>query len=218
MVTRESESGQDLDDAASPGKSPNHSRRPAPRNAVAVAVIRWGRDASSDVLRKRARWTACGRRAGPWGSFRAGFLPFPTSPRPRRDRSDESQSIGRAYDESGEFGERALTLSTSLSYFFCFLIAFFAAFVSFPSSLVFFSTFDEVLPIVVGAPWTVLRRIKATNLPAADNLVAMPRHLACTARISFIGSRAALEFAAMPTSGGTKSGRSEATRFRRGKG
>ena len=63
MVTRESESGQDLDDAAFP-ESANHSRRPAPRNAVAVAVIRWGRDASSDVLRKRARWTACGHKGG----------------------------------------------------------------------------------------------------------------------------------------------------------
>src|SRR6185312_17348562 len=57
----------------------DHTRRSAPRDAVAmaklrampapratgvraVAVIRWGRDASSAVLRKRARCTRCGHK------------------------------------------------------------------------------------------------------------------------------------------------------------
>ena len=37
-------------------------------------MIRWGADASSDVLRQRARCTACGRK---WGGEGVGFLPFP---------------------------------------------------------------------------------------------------------------------------------------------
>jgi hypothetical protein len=38
-----------------------HCQHHAPL-ACAVAVIRWGRDASSDVLRQRARCTACGNK------------------------------------------------------------------------------------------------------------------------------------------------------------
>ncbi len=50
--------------------------------ACAVAVIRWGRDASSDVLRQRARRTACGPKGATlqrpsWGGADVGFLPFP---------------------------------------------------------------------------------------------------------------------------------------------
>ena len=51
--------------------------------ACAVAVIRWGRDASSDVLRERARCTACGNKGATiqhpgWGGADIGFLPFST--------------------------------------------------------------------------------------------------------------------------------------------
>ena len=51
--------------------------------ACAVPVIRWGADASSDVLRQRARCTACGRKGATlqhpgWGGADVGFLPFPT--------------------------------------------------------------------------------------------------------------------------------------------
>jgi hypothetical protein len=50
--------------------------------ACAVAVIRWGRNASSDVLRERARCTACGHKGATlqrpsWGGADVGFLPFP---------------------------------------------------------------------------------------------------------------------------------------------
>jgi hypothetical protein len=50
--------------------------------ACAVAVIRWRRDASSGVLRERARCTRCGRldatmRHSGWGGADVGFLPFP---------------------------------------------------------------------------------------------------------------------------------------------
>jgi hypothetical protein len=53
--------------------------------ACAVAVIRWGRDASSDVLRERARCTRCGNKGATiqhprWGGADIGFLPFPVSP------------------------------------------------------------------------------------------------------------------------------------------
>ena len=52
--------------------------------ACAVAVIRWGRDASSDVLRQRARCTACGHKGATiqhpgWGGADVRFLPFPKS-------------------------------------------------------------------------------------------------------------------------------------------
>ena len=51
--------------------------------ACAVAVIRWGRDASSDVLRQQARCTACGHKGATIQQPRrrganTGFLPFPT--------------------------------------------------------------------------------------------------------------------------------------------
>jgi hypothetical protein len=50
--------------------------------ACAVAVIRWGHDASSDVLRKPARCTRCGHKGATLqdpGSAGAnvGFMPFP---------------------------------------------------------------------------------------------------------------------------------------------
>jgi hypothetical protein len=50
----------------------------------AVAVNRWGRDASSDVLRRRARCTACGHKGATlqrpsWGGTDVGFLPYPGS-------------------------------------------------------------------------------------------------------------------------------------------
>jgi hypothetical protein len=45
-------------------------------------VIRWGPNASSDVLRQRARCTACGHKGATlthptWGGNSIGFLPFP---------------------------------------------------------------------------------------------------------------------------------------------
>jgi hypothetical protein len=51
--------------------------------AFAAAVIRWGPNASSDVLRQRARCTACGHKGATlthptWGGNSIGFLPFPT--------------------------------------------------------------------------------------------------------------------------------------------
>ena len=51
--------------------------------ACAVAVIRWGADASSDRLRQRARCSACGKKGATiqhpgWGGKDVGFLPFPT--------------------------------------------------------------------------------------------------------------------------------------------
>jgi hypothetical protein len=50
--------------------------------ACAVPVIRWGADASSDVLRQRARRTVCGAKGATlqhpgWGGELVGFLPFP---------------------------------------------------------------------------------------------------------------------------------------------
>jgi hypothetical protein len=50
--------------------------------AFAAAVIRWGSNASSDVLRQRARCTACGHKGATlthpsWGGNIIGFLPFP---------------------------------------------------------------------------------------------------------------------------------------------
>jgi hypothetical protein len=50
--------------------------------ACAVAVIRWGAGASSDVLGERARCTRCGNKGATiqhpgWGGADVGFLPFP---------------------------------------------------------------------------------------------------------------------------------------------
>jgi hypothetical protein len=49
--------------------------------ACAVAVIRWGREPSCDVLRERTRCTACGYKGATiqhhgWGGADVGFLPF----------------------------------------------------------------------------------------------------------------------------------------------
>ena len=80
-------------------RRPHHAWRFAPRNAVALAllrevpalravglavpVIRWGADASSDLLRQRARCMRCGHKGATiqhpgWGGADVGFLPFPT--------------------------------------------------------------------------------------------------------------------------------------------
>ena len=50
--------------------------------ACAVPVIRWGADASSDVLPQRARCTACGRKGATlqrpsWVGIDVGFAPLP---------------------------------------------------------------------------------------------------------------------------------------------
>jgi len=50
--------------------------------ACAVAVIRWGAMASSDVLRQRVRCTACGSKGAAlqhpsWEGEQVGFQPFP---------------------------------------------------------------------------------------------------------------------------------------------
>ena len=46
--------------------------------ACAAAVIPWGAGASSDLLRERARCTACGRKGAKlsWAGERVGFEPF----------------------------------------------------------------------------------------------------------------------------------------------
>jgi len=51
--------------------------------ACAVAVIRWGADASSDRLRQRARCSACVKKGATiqhpgWGGNGVRVLPFPT--------------------------------------------------------------------------------------------------------------------------------------------
>jgi hypothetical protein len=51
---------------------------------LAQFIIRWDRDASSDMLRESARCTACGHKGATlshpgWGGTRVGFLPFPTT-------------------------------------------------------------------------------------------------------------------------------------------
>jgi hypothetical protein len=50
--------------------------------ALALFVSRWGADASSNVLRERARCTRCGRRGADlqhasWGNSVIGYAPFP---------------------------------------------------------------------------------------------------------------------------------------------
>ena len=50
--------------------------------AFAAPVILWGADAPGDVLRQRARCTACGGMGATlqhpsWGSNSIGFMPFP---------------------------------------------------------------------------------------------------------------------------------------------
>jgi hypothetical protein len=59
--------------------------------ACAVAVIRWGRDASSDVLRQRAQCADCGHKGTTLqhpgsGGTDIGFLPFPAQPLAEKPR------------------------------------------------------------------------------------------------------------------------------------
>jgi hypothetical protein len=56
------------------------------RVAVALVpfVIRWGSDASSDMLRRNTRCAACGRRGATlqhpsWGDAVTGWQPFPVA-------------------------------------------------------------------------------------------------------------------------------------------
>jgi hypothetical protein len=61
--------------------------------ACAVAVVRWGAGASTDVLRERARCTRCGHKGATiqhpaWGGTDVGF-PFPNG---------RSPSLGAAVD------------------------------------------------------------------------------------------------------------------------
>ena len=56
-----------------------HHSAPA---AIAPYVIRWGADASSDLLRTRARCTKCGSigadlRHASWQDMAIGYVPFP---------------------------------------------------------------------------------------------------------------------------------------------
>jgi len=49
---------------------------------LAQFIIRWGPEASSDLLRKNARCTECGHKGATlshpgWGGSQRGFLPFP---------------------------------------------------------------------------------------------------------------------------------------------
>jgi hypothetical protein len=51
--------------------------------ALVPLMIRWGQDASSDMLRQSARCTICGRKGTKlqhpsWGGSDVGFQPFPT--------------------------------------------------------------------------------------------------------------------------------------------
>jgi hypothetical protein len=51
--------------------------------ALAPAIIRWGSDASSDVLRQRTRCSKCGHKGGvkiqgpSWAGEHVGLTPFP---------------------------------------------------------------------------------------------------------------------------------------------
>jgi hypothetical protein len=52
--------------------------------AIAPLIIRWGPEASSDMLRRSARCTKCGAKGATlmlpsWVSTTAGFAPFPVS-------------------------------------------------------------------------------------------------------------------------------------------
>ena len=60
-----------------------------------MPVIRWGAGTSSDVLRQRARCTACGHKGATiqhpgWGGADIGFLPFPAD---RWYSNDESFDV-----------------------------------------------------------------------------------------------------------------------------
>jgi hypothetical protein len=59
------------------------------RKAVAFVpfIIRWGPDASSDLLRQSARCTKCGRKGAAlqhpsWAGMHIGFEPFPLTQNP----------------------------------------------------------------------------------------------------------------------------------------
>jgi len=57
--------------------------RTVPVLALVPLMIRWGQDASSDMLRQSARCTICGRKGTKlqhpsWGGSDVGFQPFPT--------------------------------------------------------------------------------------------------------------------------------------------
>lgn len=50
--------------------------------ALAPFIIRYGAEASSDILRRAARCSACGRKGATlqhpsWGGSEIGFVPFP---------------------------------------------------------------------------------------------------------------------------------------------
>jgi len=54
---------------------------PAP-TALVPLIIRWGADASTDVLRRSARCTCCGHKGATWmlprwGASQMGLEPFP---------------------------------------------------------------------------------------------------------------------------------------------
>jgi hypothetical protein len=58
--------------------------------AFAPLIIRWGPDASSDVLRRNARCTRCGRKGAmlthpSWISEDVGEQPFPVANKRRRN-------------------------------------------------------------------------------------------------------------------------------------
>jgi hypothetical protein len=64
--------------------------------ACAPAVIRWGPDASSDMLRQRTRCTSCGGKGATlqhpgWADTNTGFQPFPIDIRPPIDGEDAHQ-------------------------------------------------------------------------------------------------------------------------------
>jgi hypothetical protein len=57
--------------------------------ALAPFAIRWGMDASSDMIRERLRCARCGRRgvtliAPSWGNEVTGWQPFPREAPPKR--------------------------------------------------------------------------------------------------------------------------------------
>ena len=62
--------------------------------ACAIPVIRWGASASSDVLRLRARCTACGHKGATlqlpsWVGADVGMMPFPVRRRQSTVQSGE---------------------------------------------------------------------------------------------------------------------------------
>ena len=83
--------------------------------ACAVAVIRWGADASSDRLRQRARCSACGKKGATiqhpgWGGNDVGFLPFRNTPYKKRDR----RAFGQSRQASSPSGRLTKTNAASI--------------------------------------------------------------------------------------------------------